>query len=469
MMGNPRSAHRSAGLGLPEPLWFEQRLDHFDPTNNRTWKQRYFVNDTLYKPGGPVFLQLGGEGTADPIWLVEGQIATNYGVQFGALLIELEHRYYGESHPTPDMSVENLKYLTSIQALADAANFVNGFKKCKHYPDIDSSLWIVFGGSYSGSLAAWMRLKYPHLIHGAVASSAPVQAVVNFADYLAVVRDSLGPHCDQTIHEATLQLAKLLEHPMGWREITQTFKLCDPLDGNNSDDVSNLVQTLAGNFEGVVQYNKDNRDFEGAVGTNVTIDVICGVMTNEANGSPLDRYAAVNKLILDTYGQKCVDYKYDNFIKTLQATEWNSSASEGGRQWTYQTCVEFGFYQSSDLSDQPFGQYFPVKFFEKMCSDIFGDNFSLELLDRAVEFTNTFYGGFGLKVRRVVFPNGSIDPWHALGIIEYPQNTDSEAVFINGTAHCADQYPSSDSDPQSLIDARIQIASFLQNILQQTP
>ena len=105
-------------------------------------------------------------------------------------------------------------------------------------------------------------LQYPHLIHAAVASSAPVQAVIDFQDYLAVVRNSLGSKCDAEIKKATDQVENLLKHPLGWRTLTSMFKLCAPFNGSNQNDLRNLAQALVGNFEGIVQYNRDNRAFE---------------------------------------------------------------------------------------------------------------------------------------------------------------------------------------------------------------
>ena len=47
---------------------FTQRLDHFNPQNTATFQQRYQTNGTFFKPGGPVFVLLGGEGPANGIW-----------------------------------------------------------------------------------------------------------------------------------------------------------------------------------------------------------------------------------------------------------------------------------------------------------------------------------------------------------------------------------------------------------------
>jgi len=40
---------------------------------------------------------------------------------------------------------------------------------------------------------------------------------------------------------------------------------------------------------------------------------------------------------------------------------WVDVVAMPGRQWMYQTCTEFGYYQTSDDDHQPFGPHFPLK------------------------------------------------------------------------------------------------------------
>lgn len=445
---------------LPQDQWFTQRLDHFDDSNTKTWQQRFFYNDSFHvKPNGPVFLMIGGEGEASPIWLTVGDMMKN-AQAFGAFTFLLEHRFYGKSHPTSDMSDASLRYLNSEQALADLAAFRNAMAKKFN---LTSSKWISFGGSYPGSLSAWFRLKYPHLVNGAVASSAPVFAKLDFPEYMDVVTASLGTtgqDCVKNVANATQTLNSLLSSEQGAKQLTDLFLLCDPLDKDNVNDVATFASDLSGNFAGVVQYNKDNRAFEGAVGTNITIDTLCGIMNNEDIGDPLTRYAKVNSLMLQTYESKCLDSNYKSMITSLQNTSWSSSASEGGRQWMYQTCTEFGFYQTSDSDNQPFGKLFPLKFSIQQCMDIYGPQFNTTNIQSGVDQTNTNYGGYRIASSKIVFPNGSIDPWHALGIVKNVSSTE-QAIFIKGTAHCANMYPARPSDPPQLTEARQQIQGYI--------
>lgn len=217
-----------------------------------------------------------------------------------------------------------------------------------------------------------------------------------------------------------------------------------------------MVASLSGIADDVVQYNKDNR------ASNFTIDAVCQVMLDTTLGTEMDRFVALNQMYMKLSGLSCQDAAYNTFIKEMQAVNWNESAAVGGRQWTYQTCVEFGFFQSTDDTDnQPFGPTMPVDFFVQQCQDIFGQDFNLNLLRDAIDNTNINYGGYNYQGSRVVFVNGKVDPWHALGFTSKAPNPLTQVVYIEGTAHCADMYPPSPLDPQPLISARAQIKNYL--------
>ena len=51
------------------------------------------------------------------------------GSQYGALFVVLEHRFYGDSQPFEDWTLDSLKYLSSEQALADLAYFIAKLNK----------------------------------------------------------------------------------------------------------------------------------------------------------------------------------------------------------------------------------------------------------------------------------------------------------------------------------------------------
>lgn len=55
--------------------------------------------------------------------------------------------------------------------MADYATLIDRLKRER---GLEGSPVIGFGGSYGGMLAAWARLKYPHVWAGAIAGSAPI-------------------------------------------------------------------------------------------------------------------------------------------------------------------------------------------------------------------------------------------------------------------------------------------------------
>jgi pimeloyl-ACP methyl ester carboxylesterase len=95
--------------------------------------------------------------------------------KWGGLVVFGEHRYFGGSWPfdnkTKAVEGSNKQFLTVDNVLMDFNELI---KSIKSEYNAEGKAVIAFGGSYGGMLAAWMRMKYPQTIQGALAASAPI-------------------------------------------------------------------------------------------------------------------------------------------------------------------------------------------------------------------------------------------------------------------------------------------------------
>ena len=150
-----------------------QPLNHFFLPRDRspTFRQRFCVYDGFVIAHGrsnasaPMFLYTGNESPL-PEYINNTGLMWEFAEEIGALVVFIEHRYEGESLPSPEIE-KCLAYSSSFQALADYATFLE-WPEYRHRPVV------AFGGSYGGMLSAWLRMKYPHLVVGAIAGSAPI-------------------------------------------------------------------------------------------------------------------------------------------------------------------------------------------------------------------------------------------------------------------------------------------------------
>lgn len=203
------SAHRKRDVD-PALLYPEYNLttpvDHFHneskyaPHSNGTYDMRYWFDASNYESGGPVIILQSGETDASGRlpFLQKGLLAQLAQATHGIGVI-LEHRYYGTSFPTPDLSTENLRFLTTAQALADEAYFAQNIKfpGLEAYGDLTSktTAYLSYGGSYSGAFSAFLRVQYPDTFFGSISSSGVTKAIYDFWEYYEPVATYGPPAC----------------------------------------------------------------------------------------------------------------------------------------------------------------------------------------------------------------------------------------------------------------------------------
>ncbi|XP_070143126.1 putative serine protease K12H4.7 isoform X2 [Drosophila kikkawai] len=407
-------------LASVEELWLDQKVDHFDENNNKTWKMRYLRNAKYHVPQGPIYIFLGGEWTISAGLMGTG-LTHDMAVENSAMLFYTEHRYYGLSLPHGDKSFQQpyLKQLSLHQSLADLAHFIR-HQKSKN-PEMRDSKVILVGGSYSGSLAAWMTQLYPDLIAASWASSAPLLAKADFYEYMEAVSSSIqlsyGRNCSLRIEKGLKHLVKLFEDD-DIKDLLAKFNACEDYNPRHPLDRAAFFNGLGNYFALLVQ------------SYSAYIPRLCEtLMSLDTN----DEVAFVAFLeLLNSEGRRtteCQDFGYSSMLQLFSEA---ADQSSGTRAWFYQTCNEFGWYtttKSPSCSSTAFASQVPLFYFESLCRDAFGAEQSAQQLAQGVEQTNSQFGGFGFnqseRYAQVIFTHGHLDPWRALG-----QQTGDQAIVL---------------------------------------
>ncbi len=378
----------------------QQKLDHANASDPRTFSQRYWYDNAYaLNSEAPVLLYICGEAECSGSYL---QSIANHAKKLGARLATLEHRYYGKSQPFDNLETKNLKYLSTRQALEDLVTF-------KKYASENlgfTGKWIAVGGSYAGILAAYIRSQYPNEFVGALSSSGPVMAENNFEEYDRHVAKMAGPECLAAVKSVVAEVENMVTTAEGFENAKKIFT-AEPLR-----EVDDFLYLVADTAAAAVQYGMREQ--------------FCNYVQSEG----LIGYGKAATMVAQLFG---------NLVGlSVQAAE-DTSYDPGGigmRQWLYQSCTEYGFWQNaySNSAESARSARINAAYHTNACKRLFG----FTQLGN-VDITNrTFYKPLLNPVSSNIFyTNGSEDPWMNLSITEklFPQ---METMVIEGAAHCDD-------------------------------
>jgi len=234
--------------------YYEQPLSHFMEgstiAGNATFKERVCLYTKFWKAPskslsgvdsetdltGPILLYTGNEAPVEE-YINNTGLIWDLGKKMGALIVFAEHRYEGDSWPQMEGVPNCFSYCTTKEAIADYAHLVRMIKK---EFKATSSPVVAFGGSYGGMLAAWMRIRYPNVIDGAIAASAPIWGTpLTYPEpdgYAVAITKGISesggaaPMCEQNMAAAIPLIHVLGQTEVGRKIMSDAFDTCKPLE-----------------------------------------------------------------------------------------------------------------------------------------------------------------------------------------------------------------------------------------------
>lgn len=126
----------------------------------------------------------------------------------------------------------NNTFLTVEQAMMD---YVELIKFIRQEYKMEDKACIVFGGSYGGMLAAWLRMKFPSTFQGALAASAPFlyfQGAPSAPEtgYDEICTADFRKALDKSpelIRESFEDMMSMKTRESTWDDLTSIFNICE--------------------------------------------------------------------------------------------------------------------------------------------------------------------------------------------------------------------------------------------------
>ncbi|KAF7768313.1 hypothetical protein Agabi119p4_7556 [Agaricus bisporus var. burnettii] len=417
-----------------EPQWFEQPLDHFDESNPHTFKQRYWVSKRHYKArqGAPVFVLDGGETSgANRLPFLDTGIVDILARATEGLGVILEHRYYGASIAVENLTTDALRWLNNEQAAADSANFMAKVKFEGIEEDLTapSTPWIYYGGSYAGARSAHMKILYPDLVYGAIASSAVTHAAVENWQYMEIIRKAADPKCSHHLENSIKIIDSiLLGHSKFFKShLKGLFGLANL---THDDDFASTISSPLGSWQSKNWDPEESSErfdqFCEALNAPVHGHGISAKATDLPFGDPARMVEVADGLTLDlsilNYGayiknntaSRCRTTLDDCFGTYDDSKYQQTGLDEDWRLWMFQVCTQWGYFTTTPPDPkQPriLSRLITLPHESKICQQAYlpGEFFQVPPLPNVTAVN--MLGDFDIAADRLMFVDGEVDPW----------------------------------------------------------
>ncbi|CAH1110555.1 unnamed protein product [Psylliodes chrysocephalus] len=448
-----------------ETRYIEVPIDHFSATaTSKTFNLRYLINSKNYVKGGPIFIYTGGERE---ITIAAQNTGFLFEISpiFNALIIFVEHRYYGTSLPFGNASftiTENLRYLTTTQVLADFAFLIQELKK-NFFPnfsqaDTKTEPIIAFGGYYAGMLAAWLRMKYPYSVRAALTSSAPLfyfpglTSCEGYYQKVTQIFERYGQEkCVKTIKLGWDIIENLAKSKIGMDYISSTWKLCSKL--KTAEDVQILIDWLSNIF---IELSMANYPYPSeyynpvpAFPVMVFCDKLNTAYFNDTKGF-IQSFANALQIYTNYTGRITCNNIYS------KEEDLNEVA------WKYQTCTELIMPKCSTAQDMFITNNWVYEQFALDCYKKFG-------VKPKPNFVFLAYGVNKLKYyTNMLFSSSTIDPasWGVVDLNKADKTDKSLVTYqIMDAPHLMEFRGTNPSDNDYILQARKFYISILKKWL----